>query len=211
MLRRIYDTIALASLLTIVLLCGLAGYLAAKGNLTGQRLRAAFEALTSQPAEGAASQPASRPTAGPASEVLAAGRESEQVMLQRFELLKRQLENEKALLEAARIAFIREKEAFERAKKQWQQKQEQRLKELAKSGFQKELEYLSSISPKQALALLRQKQEAEAAQLLMAMETRKGKKIIESCKTDEERKWIGRILELIRQQDSVQAAALAGG
>ena len=43
------------------------------------------------------------------------------------------------------------------------------------------------------------------------METRTGRKIIESCKTDEERLWIGRILEQLRQRNDRQAEALTAG
>jgi len=212
MLRKAYHILAVCCIGLVLAVAGFAAYLAVQGDLSAERLSAAARALTSQPVQAASQPVATAPSGtGPASERLAAKRETEEVWRQRFEMYKRQLANERALIEAARLTVLREKEELERAKQQWRSLQEQQRQKQQMSGFQKELEILSSVSAKTALALLRQKQEADAAQILMAMQTRKGRKIVELCKTDEEKQWIGRVLELIRQQDNVQAAALAGG
>ena len=128
-----------------------------------------------------------------------------------LEMLRRQVANERAMAEAARLEVLRERERMEQQRKQWEASRQKELEASQQSGVQKELDYLASIKPAQSLMLLRGKPDAEAARVLMAMETRKGKKIIELCKTPDEQEWCKRILELIREKNNVQAAALAGG
>ena len=215
MLGKVYLIVFVACIALVLGLLVFTGILAAKGMLSGNRIRAAVAALTtpSEQEQAAASQPSATEQSDSlsAGELLAEGQQVDQAMLRRYEMYKRQLANEQALLERARFEVQREREAFEQGKKQWFAARQQEREKHQASGIKKELEYLSSVSAKQALALLRQKQDADAAQILMVMQTRTGKKIIEQCKKKEEQEWAVRILELIRQQDNVQAAAMAGG
>jgi hypothetical protein len=190
-----------------------AAYLGIQGTLNAASLRVALSAVTGRPAGAgaAATRPAAVPAAPTASALLAAGREDESAAMGELETFRRQVANEQALVEAARLQVLREREKIERQQKQWEASRQKDAEVAKQSGVQKELEILSGIKAAQALAVLRGKPDIQAARTLMAMETRKAQKIIESCKTAEETDWRKRILELIREQNDIQAAALAGG
>lgn len=215
MFRKIVNILGMLSLLAVLIAVGGAVYLAVKGTLNGESLRTAVAAITTEPVEGeaAASQPAaaSRPVIHNAAAVHGTGPEGEAALMGELEMLRRQIANERAMVEAARLEVLRERERMEQQYQAWEASRQEELKASQQSGVQKELEYLASIRPAQALLLLRGKPEPEAASVLMAMETRKGKKIIELCKTPDDQQWCKRILELIRERNNVQAAALAGG
>ncbi len=191
-----------------------AGYLGLKGTLNATSLKAAVAAVTSQPAraEAPATRPAApEPVASTANVLLAAGRQGEAAAMGELEMFRRQVANEQAMVEAARLQVLREREKNQQQQKQWEAGRQKEMESAKQSGVQKELEILSGIKAAQALAVLRSKPDIQAARTLMAMETRKARKIIESCKTAEETDWRKRILELIREQNDIQAAALAGG
>jgi phosphotransferase system HPr-like phosphotransfer protein len=215
MFRKIVNILGILSLLVVLGAGGTAAYLAVQGTLCGASLRAAAAALTSgtAAAEVVSSQPAaaSQPTIRNAAALHEPGQEGEAAILGELEMLRRQVANERAMAEAARLEVLRERERMEQQRQQWEASRQEELESSQQSGVQKELAYLASIKPAQSLMLLRGKADAEAARALMAMETRKGKKIIELCKTPDEQQWCKRILELIRERNNVQAAALAGG
>lgn len=214
MFRKIVNILGILSLLAALVAGGTAAYLAFKGTLNGPSLRAAVAAVTSQPAtEGAASSPpaASRPAVKNAAARHLPGQEGEAAIMGELEMLRRQVANEQAMAEASRLEVLREREKMEQQRKLWEVSRQKELEASQQGGAQKELDYLSSIKPAQALVLIRGKSDPEAARVLMAMETRKGKKIIELCKKPDEQEWCKRILEMIREKNNVQAAALAGG
>jgi flagellar motility protein MotE (MotC chaperone) len=215
MLRKIVNILAIPNLLLVLAVGAVVAYLGIKGTLNSQSIKAAVAAVTSRPsgADAAASRPAaaSQPGTSRASGLLAAEPGSEVAAAGELEMFRRQVANEQAMAEAARLQVLREREKMEQQHKQWEAGRQKELESAQQSGVQKELDILSGIKASQALSVLRGKPEAEAARTLLAMETRKARKIIETCKTAEETDWRKRILELIRQQNNIQAAALAGG
>jgi hypothetical protein len=215
MFRKIVNILGILSLVAVLAAGGTAAYLAIKGTLNGPSLKAAVAAVTSRPAEvsAASSRPAtaSRPVARNAPSRHLPGQEGEAATMGELEMLRRQVANERAMAEASRLEVLRDRERMEQQRKAWEVSRQKELEVSQQVGAQKELDYLSSIKPAQALVLIRGKSDPEAARLLMAMETRKGKKIIELCKKPDEQEWCKRILELIREKNNVQAAALAGG
>lgn len=215
MFRKIVYILGLVSLVALLGAAGVAGYLASKGTLNGDSLHAAVVAVTSQPAadDPATTQPAtaSQPHSSEGIYADAVSAEVENAEAARLEMMRRQLANEQSLLEAARVSLQRQQEQFQQKARQWEEDQKSAMVGAQQDGVQKELDYLSSIRASQALMLLRAKSDGEVAKILMAMETRKGKKIIELCKSTDEQEWVQRILELIRQQSNVQAQALTGG
>ena len=75
-------------------------------------------------------------------------------------------------------------------------------------GFKKNLAYLSSIKPENAKFLLQDMKESDSVRFLLEMEPDTGKKIIDKCITQEDRQWIGRVLDQIRARDVLRAEAL---
>jgi predicted phosphatase len=215
MLRKTVNILGILSLLLLLGVGGTAAWFAGKGTLTSRSLRDALQAVTTERTEtrtdAAATQPATATRPAATGELLAANRTGEAAAMGELEMLRRQVANDMAMVQAARLQVMRQREELQKDRAQWQQQRKEMLAAAQQDGTQKELEYLSSIKADQALVLLMAKPEPQAARILMAMETRKGKKIIESCKTVDQTDWIKRILELIREQSNVQTAALAGG
>jgi hypothetical protein len=227
MFRKIVNILGMLCLVLVLGAGGTAGYLAAKGTLSSRSLKTAMAAITVKASESAGTQPAAGSEAkaatsqprSPAAEHRAAGEndledlqaDNEAASGGRLEMMRRQLANEQALQEAVRVKLQRDQEQFEQERKLWAATRQKEMASNQQGGVQKELDYLSSIKPAQALALLRTKSDDQASRILMAMETRKGKKIIELCKTADDKDWVKRILELIRQQSNIQAQALTGG
>lgn len=220
MVRKTVNILGILCLVLVLAAAGVVATFVVKGTLTRDSLKAAMEAVTRPPARNAATQAAaSQPAKSSAEDPSSDGEDPEAdksdeaqiAEAARLEMMRRQLTNEQALVQAARVNLQREQEQFEQGRKQWETGRQQEQAVAQRTGAQKELDYLSSIKPAQALEVLRAKSDDEASGILMAMETRKGKKIIELCKTADEKEWLKRILEMIRQQSNVQAQALTGG
>lgn len=213
-MKTIYQAVAVLAIAQLLALAGFAGTLAARGAFSRDRLAAASAALrgdipaASQPASQPATQPAQ--TSPPAGQ-LPRGAAGEQIRTTELDRREREIQDQWALLQSARLTFLREREQFEQSRKEWATALKRQAEERDLSGAQKELEYISSVKAALAKDILRQKKEPDAVQLLLQMETRTGRKIIESCKTPEERLWIGRVLEQLRQRNDSQAEALTAG
>lgn len=210
---RYFSAIAVAHFLALI---GFVATLAAGGALTGDRLDAAIAALrgestpTSQPASTSAPSAPSAQNQPPAALI---AREEESAKTRRVELdrREREIQDQWAMLQSAQIELLRRQEALAAERAAWEESLKRQAEELALSGAAKELEYLESIKPQLAKELLHQKSDADVVQLFLQMDARTGRKIMESCKTQEERLWIGRILEQLRQRNDRQAEDLTAG
>ena len=114
--------------------------------------------MTSQPVlEPATSAPADRPP-----DVI------------RTELSERESEirHQWELLRTEQVQLLRDREAFEQEKKDAAAIAAQRGKSDGGEGYKKEIEYLTSIKPKQAKDFLRQKKDADVVDILMTIERR---------------------------------------
>lgn len=210
---RCFSAIAVAQFLALI---GFVATLSAFGVLTGDRIDAAIAALRGEPPP--ASQPASTSAPGAASAqnqppAALIAQEEESAKTRRVELdrREREIQDQWALLQSAQIELLRRQEAFASERAAWEESLKKQAEERALSGAAKELEYIESIKPPLAMDLLRQKSDADVVQLFLQMDARTGRKIIESCKTQEERLWIGRILEKLHERDAAQAEVLAAG
>jgi len=213
-MKKVGQIIGWAAVAQFLALIGFAATLAARGALTPGRLTAAAAALRGQ--VPAASQPASQPASRPAQQLPANeqnAREETADRIRRTELDRREREimDQWELLRSSQVTLLRDREQFEQHRKEWESAMKRQSEERDLSGAQKELEYLSGIKAALAKEILRGKKEPDVVQLLLQMETRTGRKIIESCKTTEERLWIGRVLEQLRQRNDSQAEALTAG
>lgn len=213
-MKELARALAVIVVLNVIGAVGYAGY---AGFFEGPRLSAAWAALRKSPAEmagvptttSAPTSAESEPMAhAPTSRPAAAGESSEVAQIeldQRDSELKQQWEQ----IRAARLQLLRDREAMEHEKTGAMTTSKEREKPVDSEGYKKSLEYLSSIKPKQAKDFIRMKKDADAVAILMALEPRVGRKIIDACKTAEERQWMGRLLEELRQRDDRQAEALA--
>lgn len=139
------------------------------------------------------------------------GREAEERKRIEFARREREIQDGFRLWEARQLALLREKEALEEEKRRFAAEREALAQQAGDSGVQKELETLSGIPPKSAKSLLMAKEDAEAARILRTMDQRKLNKIVKECKTEDERQWIGRILDMFQNASTAKAESLDDG
>ena len=192
---------------------GAIGYAGYSGMFAGDRLKAAFGALRGiGPSAAAASQPAE---VGEKMTDLAASQPDEEVGADvlRAELAQREsdVRHQWEMIRAAQLQLLRDREQFEQEKKDATAMASRREKPDGGEGYARELEYLSSIKAKSAKDFLRMKKDADVVEILVALEPRVGRKIIDACKSQDDRLWMGRILEQLRQRNHDQAEVLASG
>lgn len=218
-MKEILRALVIVLILNVVGAIGYAGY---SGMFSGPRLAAAWEAWRTEPmdkavasAESQPAEPASRPSGALAeatsSRPAAEDPASREVARTGLDRREQEIEQQWAMLRAARLQLLRDREAWQKDKKESAMSPPAAEAPAGGEGYKKELEYLSSIRPKQAKDFLRLKKDADAVSILMALEPRVGRKIIDACKTQEERLWMGRVLEELRQRDDRQAEVLAAG
>lgn len=210
---------AVVILLIVHLVAALGGlaYAASHGAFQRDRLAAALTALRGHsPANAAATQPASQPASQPSDQPMTTSAPTSDLLadeVRRLELDRREREiaDQWALIRAAQLQVLRDREAMEAARKDTKQVAEARESPEGGEGYKKELEYLQSIKPRMAKELLRQKKDADAVQIMMTLDPRVGRKIIDACKTSEERLWMGRLLDQLRQRNHDRAERLSAG
>lgn len=206
MIRKLYQGVAMLALINLFAVGGLVGYLFASGRLNEERvnqigkvLRGEFpkeqEVASTQPA---ATQPAPQESRAEIAD-LQAKRELYRLVGERLqnEVAQRQSLNDSVQLEVLRrLEEIEKKnQRFENEKKEFKQQSEQ-------EGFTQVLDMYSSMDPKLAKDLLRTKEkDADVVQLLMKMDPNRRTKIVNACKSAEDRVWIRRILDQIQSKN----------
>jgi hypothetical protein len=208
-------------MLNMVAVVAVIGYAASHGWLEHKRVTAALEALkgeeahpqvaTTQVAHAEKKPEEPGDSKGSASDRIRRNEDVEEIQRTEFERRTRELSDGWKLLEAQQLAFLRSKEEFEADRRRIAEETAERAKHTGDGGLNKELEIVSGVKPKDAKELLKLKNQADAVQMLVKMDARVARKIVSQCKTQEERLWIGRILEKIKDVDASQAEFLAAG
>lgn len=203
MLKKLYHGLALLAMINFFAIVGLVGYMFASGKLTEERMNQIGEVLRGEypEPEVAATQPV---------EVVATPKRSREeiaaIQAQRefYELvgerLQREIADRSVLNESIQLEVLRRLEEIEKKNEQFEQQREAFQEETEQEGFTQALEMYSSMDPKLAKDLLRNKEkEADVVRLFMAMDPNRRKKIVNSCKTQEDKVWIQRILDRIQK------------
>ena len=208
MLKRIYTVVAILAIVNLLVMVVLIGVAWASGRLSAERVEQFAMVLRGELDEeqAPATQPAAtQPAPQAASEKIRHDEELEEILARRFDWHRRELENLVSLMDAARLEQLQQREALQQEMVQYEQARQAWLEQEQRDGFKRSLEYLETVDPKIAKSLLQQKKDADAAQFLSAMNSRKGRDIIEECTTPEDREWIGRVLNTIEQGAASQA------
>ena len=212
--KRLYFVMSVMAMANLAALAGVVFVAHSRGYLTPERVQAAAAALrgelsTSQPTTMVA---ASRPVEiVPSAEQIARNDAADQIRRAELERREREIEHAWQQLETQQLAVLQQKEDLEAAMKRGAAEAEARAKSTGDSGWEKQVELIASLKAKTAKDLLREKPEPEVVRIFMELDARKTQKIIEMCKSTEERQWIGRILEQLHQQNASQAEALSAG
>ena len=186
-LKKAYRLVALLALIHLLGLAGGAAFLVTTGRLTPQRVRAVVDVLRGETpgAEESVSD------AGEQSEMSNAGAQPSAPGSAAEELARRNLErvvmeaNQRLILANRQMVEVkRRREELERQEAERAQLHSRQAEESAKEGFKKDLEILSVLKPKVALDSLLTRPVDDAARMVMAMDARNSKKIIEAAQKD---------------------------
>jgi hypothetical protein len=77
-------------------------------------------------------------------------------------------------------------------------------------GFEKQIELFETLDPRKARELLMQRKDPDAVQVLARLEPMRVKKIVDTCKSETEMAWIGRILNQLHNMDTETANGVDG-
>ena len=205
-MKRLYHMIALLALINLFAIGGLVGFLFATGKLNAERVHQIATVLHGQsPQPSAATTQPVQPEPPPqrSREEIAriqAQKEYYTLIAGRYQ---RELEDRRALNQAIQHDVLLKLEQIEAKQKTFRQDRQKVLDQTQQDGFQQVLDMYSSMTPKLARDLMRSgMKDPDVVRLLMAMDENARKNIINACKTDEERLWIGRILNQIQKLTS---------
>jgi hypothetical protein len=214
MMKRFYHLLALLAMINLFAVGGLVLYLVFSGRLNAKRadqiamvLRGEFP--TTQ-AAATQSAPAETPPQAAGMEIAHRQDEKELETLVRTrrerEIKDRDTLDAKIQLETRQLL-----EKLEKKEKELRQEKQQLASDGEQVGFERQLTVLSKIEPKLALQLLKtQMKEPDAVQLLMKMDEGRVKAIVNACKTEDDKAWIGRILNQIGKLGNSTANGVDG-
>ncbi|MCG8406219.1 MAG: hypothetical protein MI923_13565 [Phycisphaerales bacterium] len=213
-MKRLFLAISLMAIFNLAALAGLVLYASNQGWLERERVHEALAVLKGEMEEETTVVQQEEEQPEPTNSVderIRRNKELEEKQRIELERREREVKNLWALLETRELEFLRAREDFEADKQRFKDQREQRDRQEGNSGLQAELETLSGVDAKTAKELLRLRDDADVARILMAMDGRKRNKIVKQCKTSEERLWIGRIMEKFHDSKTAQAEDLGAG
>ncbi len=214
-MKRLFLAVSIMSILNMAALCALIGYAWRQGWMTPDRVRQACAVLVGDGAEPLNADPEEAADivggARASSEIIRGNKQADERYRIEFDRRKKEIENAWAQLQLQQLAMVQRQDAFEADKQRFANERLQLAKKEGNSGFQAELGTLSSIDAKSAKELLKLKSDADVVRILMAMDDRKRSKIVKACKTQEERLWIGRVMESFHDSTENQAEDLGSG
>lgn len=215
MLKRLYHGFVLVALINFFALGGFMVFLFATNRLNANRveqiasvLRGEYDAREEVPSRQPDGEGDAPETSSAELRRLEKRREFATLVSQRHlrELEDRRRLDEQVLLEARRLLEqLREREqAFEQRRAQAAAVEE-------REGFERQLAVLSRADARKAKDLLKDHtSEADAVALLMAMDENRVKGIVNACKSPDEMRWIGEILNRIGEKQGMPAAVGTG-
>jgi hypothetical protein len=218
MFKTIYQVLSTLAIAHMAALVGLLAFLMLSGRLTPEKVEAMATAWRGEtpggespvdesgPAEAEPSTPSD--VGRPAAEQLAQARQGQEVWRQYAARELREIEDRRRLAELIRLDVLRRQEQLAKEREAFRAERDAALEQANLSGFTKELEALSMASTKKRKAVLMGKKDADALLLLMQMETRNVKQVIDACKTPDEIAWISRLLERMQTLDESRAGEL---
>jgi hypothetical protein len=214
MLKRFYHLLALLAMINLFAVVGLVTYLFTSGRLNAQRvgqiavvLRGEFP--SSQPAV-AATQPARQEEnpQGAGEELVRQHDQKELIELTRSRR-EREIRDRDVLDQRIQLEMRQTLEKLEKKEKELQKAKQVLSSAGEEAGLEKQITLLSRVEPKLALQIMKgQMKEPDAVQLIMKMDENRVKAIVNACKTEDDKVWIGRILNQIGNYGSTAAAGM---
>lgn len=214
-LRRAYEGVALFAVLNLLVMTGLAAYVLGSGGLNAAKVRRIAsvirgdELVTFAPIETPAelSEEAVRPPK------TADARVDTQVELEivrrEAERVKEEIRQRLALSNRIMLRIEADRENFRRERETVAQAEEARRAQMESEGFAKQIAILAGVKPRTAAEhLLDLRDPDEAARILLAMETRQAKKIVEAATRPDQVEQMKTILQRLRDVSPARSAEL---
>ncbi|MEP0846848.1 MAG: hypothetical protein HRF50_08515 [Phycisphaerae bacterium] len=226
-MSKLYDVLAVLSVSTVLALVGVVGVMYGQGRLDSENvnkiaeiLRGEDAAATSQPTASQPAEAANEPkvpvAAGPTSRSTDELREQRSAERLRRAALERATEDllaQKRLIDQALQELITREEALESEKSAWIEQQKKLREEIQDEGFERELQFVAKLAPKQAkehVLRIWKKCPADAVRLFNALKVSTGQQILAQFKSAEELDILHELLEQIRRQEVERAAPRSG-
>jgi hypothetical protein len=216
-LKRTYDAVALFALLNIVALGGLGIYLAAGKVVDREKLRRAVAVLrgkdatpgrltVSQPPDAAADD-VSVPVRG--ADGVAGSQMELEILRRESERVKTELEQRLALNNSILLRVMTERESFRRERQEALLQREAAEQQRREEGFRKQIAIYESLAPKIAVQhLLDMPEPDEAAKILLEINTRKARAIVEAARRGDQMSKMKVILQRVREVAPERSAEL---
>ena len=225
MIGRLFNVIAVLAVATLLAGGGFTGFLFGTGRLTAGRLQRIAAVLRGEadkpvsPTTAPDSQPTGEEQTEPATTRPAESPDArhQHVELERLRLERaaQDLEARQRLLDQAlqRVVVEQERLAGAKAAKTAADGRKQASETATDEGFRKELDYVSGLKPapaKEYIVRIWQRQKADAARLMAAIDESRGRRILEQFKTSEELQLMTDLLEQVRSQGTEGHANTSG-
>ncbi len=208
MIRRAYDGLALFALLNVLGVGALGAVLVSGGVLNAEKARrivgimrdtdvsSGDEAVPEEPVD--AGMDVAQPAAG--TDAVVESQMDVEIIRRESERIKAELDQRLALNNSILLRVVTERERFQRELEEAASRQEESFKRRREEGFRKQIAIYESLSPKVAIQhLLALEEPDDAARILLEMETRKAKKIVEAAKRGDQIEKMKRILWRVRE------------
>lgn len=206
LVRKTYDGVALVALLNVVFVGGLLGYLYSSGAVDGEKLRkfvavirgAELATAETVEAEPTTTEEAVARTNAPSFTPATAQMDME-AYRREADRIQEELRQRLALNNSILLRITAERKDFRRERAAAAKATETEQKERQTEGFEKQIAILEGVKPATAIEyLLSLGDTDEAAVILMAIDDRKAKKIVEAAKKPAQRKQMSLILREMR-------------
>ncbi|MCH7993275.1 MAG: hypothetical protein IIB57_02405 [Planctomycetes bacterium] len=215
LVRKTYDGIALFSVLNVVFAGGLFAYLISSGAVDAEKFRkfvAVIRGAELAEEDEADADPAVVEETGMPPQRLPFTPATAQIDLEVYrreaDRIQEELRQRLALSNSILLRTTTERQNFRREREEAAKESESKKKNRQTKGFRKQVAILEGVKPKTAIQhLLNIGDLEEAAAILMEMDDRKAKQIVEAAKTPAQRQLIGAILKKMKDAPTGGPAA----
>lgn len=215
--KRAYDAVTLFALLNLLVIAGLCALLAANDAIDAEKARRIVAVMrgeeSAQEVAPVVEQP-EEPAAGGEQEMAGKNLSAEsevgiEIMRREAERVKAELDQRLALNNNILLRVMTEREQFRREVDEAARREEASTQQRREEGFRKQIAIYESLTSKVAVQHLLDMPEADdAAKILLEMDTRKAKKIVEAAKQGDQLEKMKMVLRRVREVAPDRSAEL---
>ena len=214
--RRVYELVALLALLHVLALGGVVTAAALSGGVTGEKVRRMVAIMRDEEVgeteEAPQQQEAEVVQTKVAEDASVETQVNEEIMRREAVRIKEELAQRLAQVNRALLLATMKREEFERRQADAADREQAVASERDQAGFSKLVEIFNGLSAKVAVEMLLDMDEPDdAARILMEMDARKAKKLVEAAKKANKLQKMQSVLERVRELSPVRSDELETG